>query len=121
MSVLARRLLAALLVLAGVALAGFFWLLFAIADCSVDCQRAGERAVPLALVGAGLGLVVAGALLCRGGGRRALAWGLVAAGALAAAAIAWIMLTEGSRGQATWLLLASVVVAGLGAGLVRGR
>lgn len=118
----APRLLALLLVLAGLATSAFFWLLFAIADCTADCVARGERAVPLALVGVGIGLAVAGALLFREPPSRAAAWGILAAGVVGAGWIGWIMATEGSRGQAVWLLLATGALALAGAAmLARGR
>jgi hypothetical protein len=115
-----RTLVAAALVLAGLALAAFYILLFAIADCSGDCVAAGERAVPLALVGAGAGLVAAG-LALRRGRRLALGVGLVAGGALAALAIVWIMASEGARGMAVWLLVAALALAAAGGFALRSR
>lgn len=115
-----RTLIAAMLVVAGLALATFFWLVFAITDCSADCMAAGERAVPLALVGTGFGLVVAG-FLFRRSTPRAVASGFLAGGALGAVAIGWIMVSEGSRGQATWLLLVMVALAVVGAWMLRAR
>lgn len=117
---LARTLTAVGLVVAGLALATFFWLVFAITDCSADCVAAGERAVPLALVGVGFGLAVAG-FLFRRGTPRAIASGFLAGGALGALAIGWIMATEGSRGQATWLLLVMLALAAVGAWMLRAR
>lgn len=115
-----RALVAALLVISGVALAAFFWLVFAISDCSETCQLAGERAVPLALVGAGFGLV-AGGIAVRRGPARAAGSGFLAGGALGALAIAWIMLTENARGQASWLLMVTLALAALGAWMLRTR
>lgn len=119
MSVLARRLLAALLVAVGLALAAFFWLLFAIADCSADCQAAGERAVPVALVGAGLGVVVAGAVLWKRDAWRAAGWGAIAAGGLAAAGSLLLFATEGVGRLTIWVAFGSLLVTIAGSVLRR--
>lgn len=107
-----RIALQVLLVLVGLAAAVFFYLLFAIADCSDACQAAGERAgatVPAAL---GVGVVMAGALLARGW-RMAAGGGLAFAGVLAAGASA-VLLATGEGGWHTQALVGGLAALAVG-------
>lgn len=102
------------LIAGGLALAVFYYLLFAIADCSAACVVAGERAVPLGLIGVGLGLATAGATLFRMEPRRALGWGLSSAGVTTVVGCAVLIFGEGSAGLAYWIGAVGLVEAGAG-------
>src|SRR5690348_8175112 len=112
-----RIALSVLLVAAGALVALFFGLLFLVADCSTACGQRGERAPIYFLVGAGLGLAVAGARL--GAGLRAAAGaGLLVAGLACAAASAWAL----ARGEGGWVwgsLLGGLLALGFGAWALR--
>ncbi|GEM_PF-3775693 len=112
-----RIALSLLLVLAGALVALFFGLLFLVADCSAGCGQRGERAPLYALVGAGLGLAVAGARL--GAGLRAAAGaGLLVAGLVALAASAWA-LAQGEGGWVWASLAGGLLASGAGAWTLR--
>lgn len=106
------------LILAGAALAIFFSLLLGIADCTEDCQRRGERAPAFALVGAGFGLVLAGAVVSRLGGRQAFGVGFLAMGA-AAALIGIVYVSLQAYAYGGWTAAAGLVAAIVGGGLLR--
>ena len=97
----------------GLAIAAFFGLLLAVADCGAACVARGERAVALAFVSVGFGMLVYAASY-RLSQYRAVAWGLLLAGLVAAASIGWIVLRDGARGLAVWALVAALVVAAVG-------
>lgn len=106
------------LVVAGLALAGFYYLLFAIADCGGGCVARGERAVPVALFAIGIGMMGAGAVRLRGGSRRRTAgWGLAIAGLVAGIGAA-VLFAEGTGGL-VWWLLAGAIAALLAGGWLR--
>lgn len=108
-----RIALSVLLVLAGLLIALFFGLLYFVADCSAACGRRGEHAPIYALVGAGLGLAVAGI-------RPRLAPGLLVAGLVSLGWSAWA-LAQGEGGWVWASLAGGLAVALLGAWLLRPR
>lgn len=115
----ARRVVSSVvLIVAGIALAAFYYLLFAIADCSADCVAAGERAVPVGLVALGIGLVIAGIALFRTATRQAIGWGLSGAGLVAG--IGCVLLFAEDTGGLVWVLVVAALVA-LVAGGIRRR
>lgn len=113
-----RFVLGVILIVAGTLLALFFLALLGIADCTGTCARRGERAPAFALVGAGLGLVLAGALVSRKGGREAFGIGFLAMGA-AAAIIGILYVSLDAYAYGGWTLAAGLVAAILGGGLLR--
>jgi len=117
-----RTATAMLLILAGVACAGFFGLLLGIADCGPDCERDGERAPVFAFIGLGVFLLVMGALMLAGVDTlRAVAWGMLIGGLLAFGATLWITI-GGARGTYVWVTLAiSAGDAAIGAWLAFWR
>lgn len=110
--------IAVLLMASGLALAAFFGLLLAIADCGSGCVSAGERAVPVGLIGLGAGLVTAGATLLRLTVKRAIGWGIAVAGLVSALGCI-VLFAEGSRGMAYGICAAGLAAIFVGGTLRR--
>jgi len=115
MAMSGRRLaLSIALVVAGLALAGFFGLLLGIADCGPGCVARGERLVPVALIALGIGLATTGALLPWLDAWRAAGWGTSVFGVATALGAIWLR-TQGSGGFTNWtigLALCSILLGG---------
>lgn len=118
-----RRLAAVLLVLVGLAIAGFFALLLGIADCTAACQARGERAPVYASIGLGVGLAATGVTL-RAGTSRAIGVGMLCGGLVAMNGALYVLWAEAGRGamvSITLVLGTGFVLAGAWQGFRRPR